>query len=115
MPKKTYYVNGLMEWRCQIPTGAAIPFIVVEFTGGQFTSHGCAPARFSTEDEVLQHLIEDSYWYDSERIIDHDREAVMKRKKAEGAAAAAAAKEAAARKERENRETKPNPGKDSCR
>lgn len=66
---KTYGVKGLMEWRVQLSTGYSVkPEITVEFTGGQITGYGVAPARFTTADPFLQRLIEGSIWFKNGKI-----------------------------------------------
>lgn len=67
--QKTYGVKGLMEWRLPLPTGSsAKKYIEIVFEGGQITGYGVAPARYSTDDPYIQHLIESSHWYDTGRI-----------------------------------------------
>lgn len=66
----TYGVNGLMEWWVDIPTGSKQkPMLKVRFEGGQITGYGVAPARFTTADPVVQHLIENSKYFRTGRIF----------------------------------------------
>lgn len=64
----TYAVRGLMEWRVNIPTGSAVPYIPVLFEGGQVSGYGVTPARFTTDDPELARMIEATHWYKSGRI-----------------------------------------------
>ncbi|MCH5214373.1 MAG: hypothetical protein J1E97_04210 [Muribaculaceae bacterium] len=70
MNQVTYGVRGLMEWQVMLPTGSLVkPFITINFTGGQLSGYGAAPARYTTADPYIQKLIETSYWYKAGRIV----------------------------------------------
>lgn len=65
--KKTYAVNGLMEWIAVIPCGRAT--MTVPFTGGSLSGYGVVPAQFTTEDPMKQMIIERSDYYKSGKIV----------------------------------------------
>lgn len=87
--RKTYGVNGLMEWDTTIPVGKAT--MKVHFSGGSLTGYGVTPATFTTEDPMKQMIIEKSDYFKSgkifvvremegtgkykERIVDHHADA----------------------------------------
>ena len=56
--KKTYGINGLLEWHGSIKSGDIK--MKVSFTNGGVTAWGVAPATFTTSDELTQHIIEHS-------------------------------------------------------
>ena len=56
--KKTYGVIGLMEWYPIFRCGKAQ--IKIPFTGGALTGYGVTPAEFTTENPMLQAIIENS-------------------------------------------------------
>lgn len=66
MKKKTYGVSGLMEWQARIHCGKAV--IVVPFTGGTLTGYGVSPAEYTTDNVVVQRVIEGSDYFRSGRI-----------------------------------------------
>lgn len=68
--RKTYYVDGLMELQFDLPlpAGAYRKSVRVEFTGGHFTGYGMSAAHFTTDDEVVQKLLEQTRLYKSGRI-----------------------------------------------
>lgn len=63
---KTYAIYGLMEYLARIPVGGTT--VDVHFTGGQLSGFGIRPATYSTDDPVMQRLIERSRDYRSKRI-----------------------------------------------
>ena len=66
---KTYGVRGLMEWQITLPTGREVkPFVTITFEGGQITGFGVLPATFTTDDSVLQKIIENSVYRREGRI-----------------------------------------------
>ncbi len=67
MSKKTYGVNGYIEWVANISVGAAR--LQVPFTGGATTKYGIVPAEYATSDPVIQSIIENSCHYRSKRIF----------------------------------------------
>lgn len=66
MEIRTYGVDGMMDWQCQIPVGRAKA--IVHFTGGTMTSYGVTPAEYSTGDPVKQKIIENSDHFKNGRI-----------------------------------------------
>lgn len=59
--RKTYGVKGMMEFKMALRTSNPHrERHYIHFTGGQITGYGVAPARYSTEDEAEQRLIEGS-------------------------------------------------------
>jgi len=54
--RNTYGVKGLMEWECQIRNGKTL--LHVTFTGGTQTEYGVTPAKYSTDNPVIQRIIE---------------------------------------------------------
>ncbi len=63
---KTYALYGLMEYMANIPVGGTT--VQVHFTGGQLSGFGIRPATYSTDDPVMQRLIERSQLYKTHRI-----------------------------------------------
>lgn len=49
--KKTYGVNGMMEWNAIIPVGRTS--VRVHFTGGTVTGYGVSPATFTDRKSVV--------------------------------------------------------------
>ena len=64
--EKTYIAKGLLEFRMAIPLGGAI--IRICFSGGSMGSNGILPARYTTDNPVIQKIIEDSPHYHKGRI-----------------------------------------------
>ena len=56
--KKTYAVSGLMEYVAIIRAGRSV--IRVPFSGGSMNAIGVTPAKFTTDDFMIQHAIEHS-------------------------------------------------------
>jgi len=65
--KKTYGVNGMMEWNAIIPAGRTT--VRVHFTGGTVTGYGVSPATFTTDNPAVIHLIEHSHWFRNRKIL----------------------------------------------
>lgn len=64
---KIYGVRHLMEWQCIIVhNGAKFNFA---FTDGTATGYGVTPARYSTDNPVLQQVIENSSHFKSGKIF----------------------------------------------
>lgn len=55
---KTYIAKGLLEFQMTIPVGGA--YIRICFSGGSMGSNGVLPARYSTDNEAIQKIIENS-------------------------------------------------------
>lgn len=64
--KKTYGVSGLMEWSAMIPAGSARMHI--HFSGGALTGYGVTPAEYSTDDLLVQRIIESSDYFKTGKI-----------------------------------------------
>ncbi len=64
--KKTYGVHGLMEWSAIVGNGNVS--VRVEFTGGSVTGYGVSPAEYTTDNPVVQTLIEESSYFKNGRI-----------------------------------------------
>jgi len=64
--KKTYGVEGLIDWQANIKAGKAT--LVITFTGGGLTSYGVTPAQYTTENALYQRIIENSKEFASGRI-----------------------------------------------
>lgn len=67
MAKKVYGVPGMMEWHAVIPIGKSS--MCVKFTGGTLSGYGITPAKYTTSDEVIQKMIENSPHFRSGKII----------------------------------------------
>lgn len=67
MTNITYGVKGMMEWLALIQAGKAS--VHVSFTGGGLTSYGVTPAEYSTNNPVMQRIIENSDYFKSGRIF----------------------------------------------
>lgn len=65
--RKTYGMNGLLEWHGVIDSGGVK--MRVSFTNGSTSAFGVAPASFTTEKEIVQHIIENSDLFKSGRIF----------------------------------------------
>lgn len=78
MEIKTYGVDRLAEYRCQIPVGPATVSIL--FSGGSFSGYGQTPATYSTDNPALQLIIENSPQYRSGKIRLVRSEAIRGRK-----------------------------------
>lgn len=66
MIRKIYGIVGLMDYTTQIKAGKAT--VSVHFCGGALTAYGVTPAKFSTSNKFLQHVIEGSEQFQSGRI-----------------------------------------------
>lgn len=64
--RKTYGAPGLMEWHALIRTGRSK--VRIPFTGGSQSGYGAVPAQFTTDNAVLQRIIETSGYFRSGRI-----------------------------------------------
>lgn len=64
--KKKYGVFGLLEYHAVLPLGGGS--VRVDFKHGSISARGIDPATFTTENEVVQQLIEDSDKFKSGRI-----------------------------------------------
>ena len=67
--KKVYGIHGYMEIKLRMPTGyEALPVIYLSFEGGHITGFGVSPASLTTDDPVLQKIIESSWYYKKKKI-----------------------------------------------
>ena len=67
--KKVYGIHGYMEIKLRMITGyEALPVIYLPFEGGHITGFGVSPASLTTDDPVLQKIIESSWYYTEEQI-----------------------------------------------
>jgi hypothetical protein len=60
-------MSGLLECVATIKCGKAT--IEVPFTGGSLSGYGIVPAQYSTENPVIQAIIENSDYYKSGKIV----------------------------------------------
>ncbi|MBD5197297.1 MAG: hypothetical protein K2G53_02730 [Muribaculaceae bacterium] len=65
--KKTYGVNGMMEWNALFTAGRTT--VRVHFTGGTVTGYGVSPATFTTDNPAVIHIIEHSDWFRHRKIL----------------------------------------------
>ena len=65
--KKTYGVQGYMEWQSLIRCGKAT--VTVHFSGGSLTGYGVTPAEFTTENPMTQAIIENSDYFKKGKIF----------------------------------------------
>lgn len=65
--KKTYGVQGYMEWQALIRCGKAT--VTVHFSGGSLTGYGVTPAEFTTENPMTQAIIENSDYFKKGKIF----------------------------------------------
>ena len=76
---KTYAAKGLLEWQLALTAGEAV--VRLHFKGGSMTSGNFIPAKFSTDNPAIQHLIENSAYFKKGRIFLHSaREKVSDKK-----------------------------------
>lgn len=66
--RKTYGVRGLIEWKMALRVDSRT-CVRVNFTGGSMGSNGVVPAKYTTDNPVVQHLIENSVHFRTRRII----------------------------------------------
>lgn len=64
--RKTYGINGLLEWHGYVECSGVR--MKVDFTNGSVTAFGVAPATFTTENSLTQHIIENSEQFRKGRI-----------------------------------------------
>jgi hypothetical protein len=64
--RKTYGINGLLEWHGYVECSGVR--MKVDFTNGSVTAFGVAPATFTTNDPLTQHIIEHSEQFKKGRI-----------------------------------------------
>ena len=64
---KTYAARGMIDWQWALNVNGAI--FKIWFTGGSMGSNGVIPAKYTTDNEVIQTIIEKTKEYKSNRII----------------------------------------------
>jgi hypothetical protein len=64
--KKTYGVRGLMDWNCLIHVGKAK--VHIPFTGGTLSAYGVTPAEYTTDNPMVQAVIENSDYFKQGKI-----------------------------------------------
>ena len=66
MIRKTYAARGMIDWQMALNIKGAI--IKICFSGGSMGSNGVIPAKYVTDNEVIQYLIEQCPEYEAGRI-----------------------------------------------
>lgn len=99
MARKKYGIDGLMEYQGCFHAGKTE--INVHFKGGMLTAYGVTPATFSTDNKLIQFVIENSREFKGGRIklieADYSEEEILaEREAARKQAEAAAQKQAEA-------------------
>lgn len=69
--KETYCARGLLDWQMALNVGGAI--IKICFSGGSMGTNGVIPARYITDNEAIQKIIEDTKYYKSGKIYKINR------------------------------------------
>ena len=64
--KKKYGVFGLLEYHAVLPLGGGS--VRIDFRHGSITTRGIEPATFTTDNQIVQQLIEESDKFKSGRI-----------------------------------------------
>ena len=67
MARKTYAARGMIDWQMAINVNGAI--IKIYFTGGYMGSNGLMPAKYTTDNEAIQKIIEATPQFESGRIF----------------------------------------------
>lgn len=81
MVKKTYGINGLIEYLATFY--ADLAKMTVTFSGGTFTGIGMKPATYTTENPVKQAIIENSPEFKKGRIFLYSQEGESEQEEAE--------------------------------
>lgn len=66
---KTYAARGLLDYRMALNIGGAIIRII--FSGGTMGSNGLVPAKYTTDNPVIQKYVESSPQFKNKRIYLH--------------------------------------------
>lgn len=112
MARKKYGIDGLMEYQGCFHAGKTE--INVHFKGGMLTAYGVTPATFSTDNKLIQFVIENSREFKGGRIklleADYSEEEILAareaaQKQAEALAKQQAAAEAAAKAQQQSEPT----------
>lgn len=64
--KKTYAARGMLDWQMALNIKGAI--VRICFSGGSMGSNGVVPAKYTTDNDVIQYLIEHTKEFKSGRI-----------------------------------------------
>ena len=65
--KKTYAARGLIDFQMALKVGEAV--LRIRFSDGAMGSNGVIPAKYVTENEALQAIIEKSEYFRKGRIF----------------------------------------------
>lgn len=65
--KKTYAARGLLDWQMALNVGGAI--IKICFSGGSMGINGVIPAKYTTDNPVIQRIIEDTMQFKNGKIL----------------------------------------------
>ena len=63
---KSYGARGMLDWQMALNVAGAI--LRIGFTNGSMGPNGIIPARYTTDNEVIQRLIEKSHLF-NKRIV----------------------------------------------
>ena len=66
MIRKTYAARGLLDWQIALNVGGAV--LRICFSGGSMGTNGVLPAKYTTDNPVIQKMIEDSPHFKSHRV-----------------------------------------------
>lgn len=64
---KTYAARGMLDWQMALDIKGAI--VKIRFSGGSMGPNGVIPARYPTENEAIQKIIENTREYRTGRIF----------------------------------------------
>lgn len=71
MLRKTYAARGLLEFLMVVPVAGAT--LRLRFSGGTMGSNGIVPAKYVTDNEAIQKIIEKSPQFESGRVYLHSQ------------------------------------------
>ena len=74
MKKKTYGARGLLDWQMALNVGGAI--LKIYFSGGSMGSNGLIPAKYTTENDAIQRMIEETPEYKCGKIFLYRQEPI---------------------------------------
>lgn len=67
MTRKTYAARGLLDWQMALNIGGAV--LKIRFAGGAMGSNGVVPAKYSTDNEAIQKMIENTRHFKCGKIF----------------------------------------------
>lgn len=67
MKRKIYGARGMLDWQMALNVSGA--FLKICFSGGYMGGNGVIPAKYSTDNKVIQNLIEKSRQFESGMIV----------------------------------------------